>query len=143
LWLLVYVDGVTVLRGSIYTIKKNTETLVVASKEIGLEVNAEKTKYVVMSQDQTAGQNHNIQVDNKPFESVEQIIYLGTSLTNQNSIHEDIKSRLKSRNACYYSEQDLLSSSLISKNINIKNYRTVILPVVLCGCDTWSLTLWE
>ena len=68
---------------------------------------------------------------------------LGTILTNHNSIQEEIKGRLKSGNACYHSVQNILSSSLLSKNIKIKIYRTVILPVVLYGCETWSLTLRE
>jgi hypothetical protein len=82
-------------------------------------------------------------VVNKPFETVEQFKYLGTTLKKQNSIREDIKSRLKSGNACYHSVQNLLSSSLLSKNVKIKIYRTVILPVVLYGCESWSLTLRE
>ena len=67
---------------------------------------------------------------------------MGTTVTNQNSIHEEIKSRLESGNAYYHSVQSLLSSSLLSKNVNIKTYRTIILPV-LYGCETWSLTLRE
>jgi hypothetical protein len=74
---------------------------------------------------------------------VEEFIYLGTTLTNQNSIHEEIKSRLKLENTCYFSVQNLLSSSLLSKNLKIKIYRTISLPVVLCGCETWSLILRE
>ena len=66
-----------------------------------------------------------------------------TTLTNQNSIQEEIKSRLKSGNACYHSVQIILSSSLLSKNLKIKIYRTIILPVVWYGCETWSLTLTE
>ena len=69
--------------------------------------------------------------------------YLGTTLTNQNSIAEEIKSRLRSGNACYSSVQNLLSSRLLSKNLKIKIYRTIILPIVLYGCETWSLTLRE
>ena len=69
--------------------------------------------------------------------------YLGKTLTDQNSIQEEIKSRLKFGNACYYSVQNLLSSRLLSKNLNIKIYRTIILPVVLYGCETRSLTLRE
>jgi hypothetical protein len=107
------------LGGSVHAIKKNTEALVVASKEIGLEVNAEKTKYMVMSRNQNAGQNHNMKLDNKSFERVEQFKYLGTILTNQNSIQEEIKSRLKSESACYHSVQNLLSSSLLSKNTRL------------------------
>jgi len=74
---------------------------------------------------------------------VEQFKDLGTTLKNQNCIQEEIKSRLKSGNACYHSVQNLLSSSLHSKNLEIKIYRTVILPVVLYGCETWSLNLRE
>ena len=68
---------------------------------------------------------------------------MGTTLTNQNSIAEEIKSRLRSGSACHHSVQNLLSSRLLSKNLKIKIYRTIILPVVLYGCETWSLTLWE
>ena len=74
---------------------------------------------------------------------MEEFKYLGKTLTNQNSIAEKIKSRLRSGNACYLSVQNLLSSTLISKNLKIKIYRTIILPIVLCGCETWSLTLRE
>jgi hypothetical protein len=69
--------------------------------------------------------------------------YLGATLTNQNDIHDEIKSRLNSGDACYYSVQHFLSSCFISKNLKIKIYKTVILPVVLYGCETWSLTLRE
>jgi hypothetical protein len=79
------------LGGSVHAVKKNTEALVVASKEIGLEVNAEKTTYMVMSRNQNAGQNHNIKLDNKSFERVEQFKYLGTTLTNRNSIQEELR----------------------------------------------------
>jgi hypothetical protein len=68
---------------------------------------------------------------------------LETTLKNQNGILDEIKNRLNSGNACYYSVQNLLSYRLISKNLKIKIYKTVILPVVLYGCETWSLTLGE
>jgi len=110
---------------------------------MGLEGNADKTKCMVMSRDQNAGQSHNIEIDNSSFERVEEFKYLGTMLTNQNSIHEEITSRLKSGNACYHSVQNLLSSSLLSKNLRSKIYRTIILTIVLYGCETWSLILRE
>ena len=69
--------------------------------------------------------------------------YLGTTLTNQKSIQEEITSRLKSVNACCHSVHYLSSSGLLSKNLKIKVHRTIILPVVLYGCETWSLTLRE
>jgi len=68
---------------------------------------------------------------------------LGTTLKNQNYIRVEIKSRLKAGNSCYHSVQNLLSSRLLPKNTKIKIYRTTILPVVLYGCETWSLTLRE
>ena len=84
-----------------------------------------------------------MKIDNSPTERVEEYKYLGKTLTYQNSIQEEIKSRWKSENACYYSVKNLLSSSLLSKRLNIKIYRTIILPVVLYVCETWSLTLRE
>jgi hypothetical protein len=74
---------------------------------------------------------------------VSQFKYLGTTVTNENLIQEEIKRRLNSGNACYHSVQSLLSSRLLSKTIKIKIYKTIILPVVLYGCETWSLTLRE
>ena len=73
------------------------------SMENALEVNADKIKYMVMSRDQDAGRSHSMKIDNSSFERVEEFKYLGTALTNQNSIQEEIKSRLKSGNACYHS----------------------------------------
>jgi hypothetical protein len=99
--LLVYADDVNMLGGSLHTKTKNTEALVVASKEVGLEVNPEKTKYMAISQDQLAGHNYSIKIPNTSFKRVEQFRHLGTVLTNQNSIHEEIKSRLRSGSACY------------------------------------------
>jgi hypothetical protein len=95
---------------------------------------------LVMFRDQSAGRGHSVKIGNNSFEKVEEFKYLGRTLTNQNSIQEEIKSRrLKSGNACYHSVQHLL----LSKNLKIKIYRTIILPVVLYGCETWSLTLRE
>jgi len=81
-----YTDDVTVLAGNVHTIKENAEALVVASKESGLEVNADKTKHMTMSRDQNTVQSHSLKTDNSSFERVEEFKYLGTALTNQNSI---------------------------------------------------------
>jgi len=84
-----------------------------------------------------------VRIDNSAFKRVEEFKYFGTTLTNKSSILEEIKRRLRSGNACYHSVQNVLSSRLLSKNLKIKIYRTTILPVILYGCETWSLTLWE
>jgi hypothetical protein len=78
----VYADDVNILGGSIHTVKQNTDILAVASEETGQEVNPEKTKYMIMSRDQTTGQNQNIKAINNFFEGVQRFIYLGTTLTN-------------------------------------------------------------
>ena len=93
-------------------------------------------KYMVMSRDQNAGRGHSVKTDNSSVERVEEFKYLGTTITDQNSIQEEIKSRLKLGNACYHSVQNLLSSRLLSKNLQSKIYRTIILPVVFYGCET-------
>jgi len=117
--LLAYDDDVNMLGGSVHTVKENAEALVMATKEIGLEINADKTKYMVMYLDQDAGRSLSMKSDNSSFERVEGFRYLGTTLTNQNSIQEEIKSRWNSWNSCYHLVQNLLSSSLLSKNTKL------------------------
>jgi hypothetical protein len=119
-------------------IKKNTETLIDASKEVGLEINVDKTKYMLLSRHQNVGKNRDIKIANRSFENVSQFKYLGTTIINPNLIKGEIKRRLNSGNACYHSVQNLLS-----KNVKIRICKTKILPVVLYGCETCSLTLKE
>jgi hypothetical protein len=112
---LAYANEVNLLGDNIDTINKNTQTLIYASKEVGLEVNVEKTKYMLVSWYQNAGQNREIRIGNRSFENMSQFKYLGMTVTNQNLIQEEMKRRLNSGNACYHLVQNLLSSRLLSK----------------------------
>jgi hypothetical protein len=111
------------------TIKKDTAGLLDASEEVGLEVNPEKTKYMLMSCYQKAGQKHNIKIANKSFEDAAKFKYLGTTLTDQTSMHEEITRRLNSGNACF------LSSRLLSRNVKVQIFKTVVLIVILYGVE--------
>jgi hypothetical protein len=142
--LLVNADDVYFLCDNINTTTRgNIEALLEARRDVGLEINAEKTKYMIMSRHQNSRQNQNLRIANELFVKVAKFQYLGTTLTNQNDIHDEIKSRLNSGNICSHSVQNLfffLPSHVISQK-NFKIYKTIILPVVLYGCETWSLTL--
>jgi hypothetical protein len=97
----------------------------------------------MLSCHQNAGQNRDIEIANRLFGNVSQFKYLETTVTNQNLIQEEIKRRLSSDNAFYHSVQNLLSSHLLSKNLKMRICKTIILPVILYGCESWSLTLRE
>jgi hypothetical protein len=86
---------------------------------------------------------HGIKIGNRSFDAVAKFKYLGTIVTDQNCMQEYINSKLISGNACNHSIQSLLSSRLLSRSVKVKIYKTIILPVVLYGCETWFLTLRE
>jgi hypothetical protein len=109
-------DDINLLGYDTNTIKENKETLPGASKDVDLEINAKKTKYMIMSHNQNSGQNQNIRISNESFQNVAKFKCLGMTLTNQDDSHDEIKCTLNSRNTCYHSVQNRLSSHLISKN---------------------------
>jgi hypothetical protein len=118
--LLAYTDDVNLPGLNKDTRKRNTETLINASKEGGLKMYVEKTKYMLLYRDQNAGQHRDMKIANRSFENISQFIYLGTTVTNHNLIQEEIKRRLNSGNAGYHSVQNPLSSPLLSGNLKTK-----------------------
>jgi hypothetical protein len=141
--LLAYADDVNIVGENVGAAQKDTKALLGAIKQVGLEVKPEKSKCMLMLHCQKAGQSQSIKIANRSVEDVEKFRCLGTTLTDQNCIHEDIKSRLNSGNACYHSVQSLLSFLLLSRNVKVKIYKTIFLPAVLYGCETWFITLRE
>jgi hypothetical protein len=104
---------VDLLGDNIDTTKKNMETLIDASTEVGPEINIEKTKYMLLSHHQNVTQNRDIKIGNRLFENVSPFNYLETTVTNQNLLQEEIKRRLSYGNACDHSVQNFMSSCLL------------------------------
>jgi hypothetical protein len=124
---------VNLLGDNIDTIKKHTKTLLDVSTEVDLEVNTEKTKYMLQSLHQNAGQNHDMKIANRCFENMTQFTYLGMTVTNQNLNQEEMKGRLNSGNACYHSVQNLfvlLSAVQKHKKLEYKNFN-------FACCSVW------
>jgi hypothetical protein len=117
---LAYADDVNIVGENIDTIQKNTKAVLHASKKVGLEVNPEKTKYMLVSRCQKAGQRQSIKMMNRSLEDVANLKYLEKTRTDQNCMQEEIDSRLNSGNACYHSVQSLLSSRTLSSIVKVK-----------------------
>jgi hypothetical protein len=127
---------VNLLRDNRDTIKRNTDTSIDASKQVGLEVNIVKAKYMLVSHHQNAGRNLDIRIGNRSFKYVAQFKYLGMIVTNQDLFHEEIKRKLNSGNACYH------SACLLSQHVKIGVYSArfeVFTVVTMKNAIFWDL----
>jgi hypothetical protein len=129
--LLAYVDDVNLLGDNILldTIKKNTEILIYASNDVGLQINAENSKYILIFRHQNVGQNRGTRIANRSYENVSQFKYFGTTVTNQNLIQGEIKRRLNSDIVV----QNIQHACMLTKIVTIRIFKIIILLVVLCG----------
>ena len=121
--LLVYADDVNMLGENLQTVRENAEIFLNVSKDIGLEVNSEKTKYMITSRHQNVIQNQYIVIGNVSFDNVEKVRYLGVTVTNTNDIREEIKRRINMGSACYYSLEKTYRPVCFPGNLKLKHIK--------------------
>ncbi|KAL4084379.1 hypothetical protein QTP88_028202 [Uroleucon formosanum] len=138
--ILAYADDIVLMAESKDKLKEESKQLINAAKRVGLEINAEKTEYMVVQRHEQIGcRNEVLEVENYKFKRVQQFKYLGTLITQPNEIGTKIKARIQAANKCYFDLTKLLKSRVISKNLKSQIYQTLIKPVVTYGSETWSM----
>jgi hypothetical protein len=135
---LAYADDVVILGRSEGYIKKTLEEMVAITKQIGLQMNDTKTKYMLNRQ--VGNKVMEMELMGKKYGKVESFIYLGAMITSLNGIETEIKSKIAVGNKCYYALGTILKRRSISQPIKIRLYKTIIRPVVTYGAETWTVT---
>lgn len=110
------------------------------AETIGLKISEDKTKYLTLDRKQGSRIGQNITIDDYNFEVVQSFRYLGSIINTDNDVDEEIKTRLMQGNRCFYALKHLFRNSLVSRNTKLRLYKTLIRPIVMYGCETWSLT---
>jgi len=113
------------------------------TSKLGMEINEEKTKYMVTSTHEHRRNAGDLRIRNKTFEAVQSFQYLGNNISNTNSNNKCIKERIMMGSKAYYANRQLFNSSLISRNSKLQIYHTLVGPVVTYGSESWSLTMEE
>lgn len=137
---LTYADDVDIIAESREDLTRLCIPIQEEASRVGLAINFEKTKFLYMSRSNTDRNMTNIMIDNKKIEEVESFKYLGATVTNLNMMEKEITVRIASANKSYYSLMPLMKRKSITRYTKIRLYNTVIRPVVLYACETWSLT---
>jgi len=136
--ILAYADDVVILGNTRQEIIQTTSELLEVSKKMGLCVNQEKTKFMVLSRSNE--NQYNLQVGNLTFEKVENFKYLGVNINSNSDMHQEISERIASGNRCYHSISKLLKSKLLSRKSKTLLYTSYLRPVITYACETWSST---
>lgn len=136
--LLAYADDIDIIGRSERVVREAFSKLEIAAKKMGLTVNEGKTKYLQTGR--TQGKEKHITIHEYKFENVTQFKYLGTIITNDNSVTVDINSRIKMANKCYYGLKKQLQSRFLSIKTKCRLYKTLIRPVLLYGSESWTLS---
>ena len=138
--LLAYADDIVLLAENKDQLRRQANKLIENAKRIGLEINTEKTEYMVVQRKVPLNnQNSGLEVEGHTFKRIQQFKYLGAMLTQQNEINNEVKARIQAGNRCYFGLTKLLRSRTLSTNLKIQIYRTLIKPVVTYGSETWTL----
>jgi len=136
--ILAYADDIVIIGSSRIDVETRTADLIKAAEPIGLKVNQEKTKYLVVSREERALDD--MLVDGYVFQQVTDFKYLGTNINNRNNMHNEIKLRIASGNKGYYALAKLFKSKLLSRKSKEYLYSSFLRPVLTYGCETWSVT---
>ncbi|KAL4154352.1 hypothetical protein QTP88_000231 [Uroleucon formosanum] len=136
--LLAYADDIVLFGESKTELEGTVQKLILSSKKMGLKINENKTKYMLMSRRPTPLQN--VSIDHFSFEQVENFKYLGANINHKNNMHNEIKSRISAANRGYHAMRKMFTSKLLSKDTKKKLYIAYLRPIVMYGCETWSTT---
>lgn len=139
--LLVYADDIDIIARSVVDLKENFINIEKAAREIGLEINEEKTKvFISITSEKTARRiGQNLTIGDYNFEMVNAFMYLGTNIDNENNVNKEIKRRIMSASKCAHGLSKHLRSHFLSRKTKIKIYRTLIKPVLTYACETWTI----
>jgi len=136
--ILAYANDIIITGNTRTEVQMNVKKLMKASKNMGLVVNVEKTKYMIVTR--RSEDCSNLKVENSKFEQVKEFKYLGVTLNNKNIMHEEINVRLNAANRCYFAMGTLFKSKKLSIKVKEKLYVSYIIPVLTYACATWSTT---
>jgi hypothetical protein len=138
--LVAFADDADLIGRGTVAIKEMFVEMEKEAEPIGLNVSEDKTKYLTLDRKHGSRIGQNITIDEYNFEVVQSFKYLGSIVNVDNDIEEEVKTRLSQGNRCFYALKHLFRNTLVSRNTKLRLYKTLIRPIVMYACETWSLT---